>query len=185
MPYGVLCQWNDAKFFGFIQPNEPGPPILCHVSAFRHGDNESVQAGDGVTYGVEFDWHHGSFAIDVQRTAPAIADGRRRDVHRRSGRGRDELGPGAVCTGIWVCSEPGLLVPFCYIVQSAHVVWWGDDRGVARVPFFDREIAVEIPVERMRSLAEARHWKESKAAELREALRDLSEQDINGPRRWV
>jgi uncharacterized membrane protein YsdA (DUF1294 family)/cold shock CspA family protein len=45
---GTLKSWNDAKGFGFIQPEGGGEPLFVHISAMR-GDSRP-QVGDTVLY---------------------------------------------------------------------------------------------------------------------------------------
>lgn len=45
---GTLKSWNDAKGFGFIQPEGGGEPLFVHISAMR-GDSRP-QVGDKVLY---------------------------------------------------------------------------------------------------------------------------------------
>ena len=45
---GALKSWNDAKGFGFIQPEDGGEPLFVHISAMR-GDSRP-QVGDSVLY---------------------------------------------------------------------------------------------------------------------------------------
>ncbi|MDG9922999.1 MULTISPECIES: DUF1294 domain-containing protein [unclassified Pseudomonas] len=45
---GTLKSWNDAKGFGFIQPEGGGEPLFVHISAMR-GDSRP-QVGDTVVY---------------------------------------------------------------------------------------------------------------------------------------
>ena len=45
---GTLKSWNDAKGFGFIQPEGGGEQLFVHISAMR-GDSRP-QVGDAVTY---------------------------------------------------------------------------------------------------------------------------------------
>mmetsp|Transcript_125029 Transcript_125029/g.266863 ORF Transcript_125029/g.266863 Transcript_125029/m.266863 type:complete len:146 (-) Transcript_125029:84-521(-) len=54
MPSGKMLRWNSDKGFGFIQPNDDGPDLFCHVSALLDGEG-SVQEGDTVNFTEEFD----------------------------------------------------------------------------------------------------------------------------------
>lgn len=45
---GALKSWNDAKGFGFIQPEDGGEPLFVHISAMR--GNSRPQVGDSVLY---------------------------------------------------------------------------------------------------------------------------------------
>eukprot|EP00420_Gonyaulax_spinifera_P035775 CAMPEP_0197871622 /NCGR_PEP_ID=MMETSP1439-20131203/1978_1 /TAXON_ID=66791 /ORGANISM="Gonyaulax spinifera, Strain CCMP409" /LENGTH=40 /DNA_ID= /DNA_START= /DNA_END= /DNA_ORIENTATION= len=38
MPSGTLKRWNDEKGFGFIQPQDGGDDLFCHVSGLLDGE---------------------------------------------------------------------------------------------------------------------------------------------------
>mmetsp|Transcript_125028 Transcript_125028/g.266860 ORF Transcript_125028/g.266860 Transcript_125028/m.266860 type:complete len:146 (-) Transcript_125028:84-521(-) len=54
MPSGKMLRWNSDKGFGFIQPNDGGEDLFCHVSALLDGEG-SVAEGDAVDFKEEFD----------------------------------------------------------------------------------------------------------------------------------
>eukprot|EP00406_Dinophysis_acuminata_P047202 CAMPEP_0179312902 /NCGR_PEP_ID=MMETSP0797-20121207/53523_1 /TAXON_ID=47934 /ORGANISM="Dinophysis acuminata, Strain DAEP01" /LENGTH=75 /DNA_ID=CAMNT_0021022885 /DNA_START=66 /DNA_END=289 /DNA_ORIENTATION=+ len=54
MPSGVLKRWNEDRGFGFIQPNDGGQDLFCHVRDIRDGEG-SVREGDKVRYDEDYD----------------------------------------------------------------------------------------------------------------------------------
>jgi len=74
---GRLSEWNDARGFGFVQPNGGGERCFVHIRAFAARDRRPV-LGDVITYDVEND-----------------AQGRRNAVAVRFALGRDGRRPAA------------------------------------------------------------------------------------------
>jgi cold shock CspA family protein len=46
---GTLAKWNDDRGFGFITPNEGGPEIFAHISAFPR-DGQRPRIGERVVF---------------------------------------------------------------------------------------------------------------------------------------
>eukprot|EP00747_Dinoflagellata_sp_TGD_P003813 gnl/TRDRNA2_/TRDRNA2_109867_c0_seq1.p1 gnl/TRDRNA2_/TRDRNA2_109867_c0~~gnl/TRDRNA2_/TRDRNA2_109867_c0_seq1.p1 ORF type:complete len:296 (+),score=58.26 gnl/TRDRNA2_/TRDRNA2_109867_c0_seq1:109-888(+) len=65
---GVVSSWDAMKGFGFIQPNDGGEDIFCHISAIEDEEYaDDVQTGDQVTYMRRFSNRSGKFsAVDVR-----------------------------------------------------------------------------------------------------------------------
>eukprot|EP00418_Pyrodinium_bahamense_P089240 CAMPEP_0179043336 /NCGR_PEP_ID=MMETSP0796-20121207/17114_1 /TAXON_ID=73915 /ORGANISM="Pyrodinium bahamense, Strain pbaha01" /LENGTH=208 /DNA_ID=CAMNT_0020739717 /DNA_START=58 /DNA_END=682 /DNA_ORIENTATION=+ len=75
MPSGTLKRWNSEKGFGFIQPEDGGEDIFCHVTGLLDGEG-SVEEGDRVRFRMGFDDRKGKDrAIDVEGPAAAAAAG--------------------------------------------------------------------------------------------------------------
>ena len=39
---GTLAKWNDDRGFGFITPNQGGPEVFAHISAFPRGGQQQM-----------------------------------------------------------------------------------------------------------------------------------------------
>lgn len=63
---GTLKWYNQKKGFGFLTPANGGEDVFIHHSALKRADQEHIQAGDRVTFGVE-QRQKGPSAIDVRR----------------------------------------------------------------------------------------------------------------------
>lgn len=74
---GKISEWNDARGFGFVQPNGGGERCFVHIRAFSARDRRPV-LGDVITYDVQND-----------------AQGRRNAVAVRFALGRDGGRPAA------------------------------------------------------------------------------------------
>ncbi len=46
---GKICQWNDDKGYGFIEPDVSGPRLFVHISDLDQGHRRPL-SGDTVTY---------------------------------------------------------------------------------------------------------------------------------------
>jgi len=51
---GTLAKWNDDRGFGFITPNQGGPEVFVHVSAFPR-DGRRPTVGEQLTFEIETD----------------------------------------------------------------------------------------------------------------------------------
>lgn len=50
MLYGSVKWFNDAKGFGFIEPEEGGPDVFAHFSAIEMDGFRSLKQGSRVSY---------------------------------------------------------------------------------------------------------------------------------------
>jgi CspA family cold shock protein len=50
MPHGTVKWFNDAKGFGFIQPDEGGPDAFAHFSAIQADGYRSLKEGARVSF---------------------------------------------------------------------------------------------------------------------------------------
>jgi CspA family cold shock protein len=50
MPVGTVKWFNDAKGFGFIEPEEGGPDVFAHFSAIDMEGFRTLKQGSKVTY---------------------------------------------------------------------------------------------------------------------------------------
>jgi CspA family cold shock protein len=50
MAIGIVKWFNDAKGFGFIEPEEGGPDVFAHFSAIRMEGFRTLKQGSRVSY---------------------------------------------------------------------------------------------------------------------------------------
>ncbi|GAB4042472.1 MAG: cold-shock protein [Rubrivivax sp.] len=50
MPSGTVKWFNDAKGFGFIEPEEGGPDVFAHFSAVQMEGFRTLKQGSRVSY---------------------------------------------------------------------------------------------------------------------------------------
>mmetsp|Transcript_39400 Transcript_39400/g.104478 ORF Transcript_39400/g.104478 Transcript_39400/m.104478 type:complete len:138 (-) Transcript_39400:293-706(-) len=94
MPSGKMLRWNKEKGFGFIQPEDGGDDVFCHVTGLKDGEG-SVHEGDTVKFKVSYDDRKGKDrAVDVVRSGGGGGRYRSRSREGRHGggskRGRSE-----------------------------------------------------------------------------------------------
>lgn len=65
MPNGTVKWFNDAKGFGFIQPDGGGPDAFAHFSAIAMEGFKSLKEGARVTFELT-DGPKGPMAINIQ-----------------------------------------------------------------------------------------------------------------------
>lgn len=78
MPSGTISTWNDAKGFGFIQPNDGKERAFFHISAFNRASRPSV--GLKVSYQLVYDQQNRPKALNV--SAEQSARQRQKSVAR-------------------------------------------------------------------------------------------------------
>lgn len=112
-----MKRWNEEKGFGFIQPEDGGEDMFCHVSGLLDGEG-SVREGDRVRYRVGFDDRKGKDrAVDVEPASGGGGGGRDRSPSRGRGGGGSfgggsfgGGGKGGGKPGDWDCPECGAMV---------------------------------------------------------------------------
>jgi len=83
---GKLLRWNTQGGFGFIQPNNGGEDLFCHVSGLRDGEG-SVRDGEMVTFTREFNDRKGKDqAVAVARSGGSGGGGGRSPPRRKDSR---------------------------------------------------------------------------------------------------
>jgi CspA family cold shock protein len=65
MPSGTVKWFNDAKGFGFIQPDGGGPDAFAHFSAIAMEGFKSLKEGSRVSFELS-DGPKGPMAINIQ-----------------------------------------------------------------------------------------------------------------------
>jgi len=65
MPSGTVKWFNDAKGFGFIQPDGGGPDAFAHFSAIAMDGFKSLKEGARVTFELS-DGPKGPMAVNIQ-----------------------------------------------------------------------------------------------------------------------
>jgi CspA family cold shock protein len=70
MPSGTVKWFNDAKGFGFIQPDGGGPDAFAHFSAIAMEGFKSLKEGARVTFELS-DGPKGPMAVNIQSEAGA------------------------------------------------------------------------------------------------------------------
>lgn len=87
---GVMLRWQADKGFGFIQPDDGGDDVFCHVTGLVDGEG-SARDGDTVTFLREFNDRRGK---DQAVSVRMASGGRSRREYDRGGRGCDRRGSG-------------------------------------------------------------------------------------------
>ena len=73
MPSGTVKWFNDAKGFGFIEPEGGGPDVFAHFSAVQMDGFRTLKQGSRVSYEV-VQGPKGNLAQNIQMLQPATAD---------------------------------------------------------------------------------------------------------------
>ena len=73
MPSGTVKWFNDAKGFGFIQPDDGGPDAFAHFSAIQMDGYRSLKEGSRVDFELT-QGPKGLMALNI-RTAGALPPG--------------------------------------------------------------------------------------------------------------
>lgn len=68
MPNGTVKWFNDAKGFGFIQPDGGGPDAFAHFSAIAMEGFKSLKEGSRVSFDLS-DGPKGPMAINILATS--------------------------------------------------------------------------------------------------------------------
>ncbi len=53
MPIGTVKFFNDAKGYGFIQPDDGGTDAFVHISAVERAGMDGLQEGQSLSYDLE------------------------------------------------------------------------------------------------------------------------------------
>jgi CspA family cold shock protein len=68
MPHGTVKWFNDAKGFGFIQPDGGGADAFAHFSAIEMEGFKTLKEGQRVTFDL-IEGEKGSLAVQIQAEA--------------------------------------------------------------------------------------------------------------------
>eukprot|EP00427_Karlodinium_veneficum_P062640 CAMPEP_0169339348 /NCGR_PEP_ID=MMETSP1017-20121227/18394_1 /TAXON_ID=342587 /ORGANISM="Karlodinium micrum, Strain CCMP2283" /LENGTH=206 /DNA_ID=CAMNT_0009434929 /DNA_START=78 /DNA_END=696 /DNA_ORIENTATION=- len=105
MPTGKMLRWHSDKGFGFIQPDDGGEDIFCHVSCLLDGDG-SVMEGDMVRFKVTYDERRGKDRANEVEVAGGGGGGGGRSRGDRGGdRGSGKGGGGVAALALEAMTE--------------------------------------------------------------------------------
>lgn len=76
MPIGIVKWFNDAKGFGFIEPEGGGADVFAHFSAIQMDGFRTLRQGGRVSYEL-VKGPKGDLALNIQDVDPNAAKGRR------------------------------------------------------------------------------------------------------------
>ena len=74
MPAGTVKWFNDAKGFGFIEPDEGGDDVFAHFSAVQMEGFRTLKQGSRVTYEL-MQGPKGNLAQNIQAAESSVAAG--------------------------------------------------------------------------------------------------------------
>ena len=75
MPTGTVKFFNDAKGYGFIQPDDGGTDAFVHISAVERGGMRTLRQDQRLTYDLEQDSRGKTSAVNLQSADQAAQDG--------------------------------------------------------------------------------------------------------------
>jgi CspA family cold shock protein len=86
MPMGIVKWFNDAKGFGFIEPEGGGEDVFAHFSAIQMDGFRTLKQGGRVTYEL-IKGPKGDMAQNIQELAGAQSAGAMGGAHATSSAG--------------------------------------------------------------------------------------------------
>lgn len=135
---GRLSEWNDARGFGFVQPNGGGDRCFVHIRAFSARDRRPA-LGDVITYDVQRD-AQGRFNATHVRFA-LQRDGLRAGTASKSNGGRDRMPRRAIAllflaglvaaTALGHC-PPWIAALYLGLSPLTFLVYWHDKSAAQR-----------------------------------------------------
>ncbi len=72
MPFGTVKWFNDAKGFGFIEPEAGGTDVFAHFSAIQMDGFRTLRQGSRVSFEV-LDGPKGALAQNIQQLESGVA----------------------------------------------------------------------------------------------------------------
>lgn len=72
MPFGTVKWFNDAKGFGFIEPEAGGTDVFAHFSAIQMDGFRTLRQGSRVSFEV-LDGPKGALAQNIQQLESSVA----------------------------------------------------------------------------------------------------------------
>lgn len=84
MPVGVVKWFNDAKGFGFIEPEGGGADVFAHFSAIQMDGFRTLKQGGRVSYEL-IKGPKGDLAQNIQDMEPSQARARHASMNEASG----------------------------------------------------------------------------------------------------
>jgi len=74
MPIGTVKFFNDAKGYGFIQPESGGTDAFVHISAVERAGMRTLRQDQRLSYELEEDRRGKMSAVNLQATDEAAPD---------------------------------------------------------------------------------------------------------------
>ena len=127
---GRITDWNDAKGFGFVQPNGGGDRAFVHVKAFERQGRRPV-SGDLIAYAVQRDAKGRLNASAVRFATTRV----KREPTPRSGLPRKAIAGlafAALLAGGLLHKLPIEVVFVCVIMSGVALFMYGFDKSAAQ-----------------------------------------------------
>jgi uncharacterized membrane protein YsdA (DUF1294 family)/cold shock CspA family protein len=137
---GKLSEWDDARGFGFVQPNGGGERCFVHIRAFTARDRRPA-LGDVITYEVQRDARGRNNAVAVRFALQrgGTRAGTRAGTSRAPAAGRDVLPRTAIALVFLACVLVAMLAGFLPFWLAA--VYFGLSGLTYLVYSYDKEAA--------------------------------------------
>lgn len=74
MPTGTVKFFNDAKGYGFIQPDDGGNDAFVHVTAVERAGMQTLRQDQRVSYDLEEDRRGKMSAVNLKAAEPAAPE---------------------------------------------------------------------------------------------------------------
>ena len=138
---GKLIEWNDAKGFGFVQPNAGGRKLFVHISEFRalHSGRRPA-TGDLLSFEIGLDPQRRTCAVQAERV-PSLQERQRMAARQQARDARSLLSSMVIVFGaLWsfaviaygfVVHQPWLVLAAWVTVNGLSLALYGADKSAA------------------------------------------------------